>query len=1006
MNTKSFGSAAILAIVAGSALAAGDLQWRNADGVATFEQAHPRLAPAEMLNQLSGQAQHVIVRLADVPSAQQKAALADAGVRLLSPLGGSAYFASIAADMQPSRVIRAANFDSIDYISPAHRLDPRLADETAPAWALAGPKETAGSNPIIGVYVQFQQDVPLASAAAREVITENAGVIRDKVEAVNMFVVEMPFGNIAGLAEDDRVQWIEAPLPRFEGYNAENRARVQANEAQAAPYNLDGAGVTAYIYDAGSVLASHLDYSGRATVFDGSGVHYHSTHVGGTVGGDGSAIFNNRGMAPGVTILSSSFEYDGSGTFLYTNPGDLLADYTTAVGMGADVSNNSIGSNVAPNGFPCSYEGDYGLCAATIDAVVRGAAGGDIVIFWAAGNERGYGCGNTYNTSPPPGNNKNAITVGALNSNDDSMTSFSSWGPADDGRMRPVIAAPGCQVGGDGGVTSLNSTSNSSYTTLCGTSMASPTACGVGALVMQDFRANYPGRPDPSNQLMKAFFCHNSVDLGNTGPDNTYGYGSIRAVNIIDFERTGNFDEGSVDNGGIGTFTVDVNAGDPELKITLVWDDVPGTPNTIPSLVNDLDLVVVDPSGGRHYPWTVNPSSPGTPAVQTQEDHLNNIEQVQVANPQAGRWMVQVVGTTVPDGPQGFAITATPALGPGLLAVSLLSDVPDLLPPATTVPVEVSVMPGVDALVPGTVAMHYRLDGGTYTDVSMTDNGGGDFTSTVPGANCSQLIEFYVTAEGEQAGVVSVHSAADPFTVPIGEIETILIDNMETDMGWSVSGDATAGMWDRGVPVNCSSRGAPGSDADGSGQCWLTGNNTGSGGDCNSDVDNGTTYLTSPIYDLPDGGRVTYKYWFADIASGGINGDEWGVDYSTNGGSTWTRLRTVTSVSPSWRSDTIYVGDEMPAGSNLRFRFSANDVGTQNVIEAGLDDLQISRQFCNDVSCPADINGDGILDLVDVQAFIAGFLGHDPVADLVAPFGVWDLADVQAFTSSFIAGCP
>ena len=48
----------------------------------------------------------------------------------------------------------------------------------------------------------------------------------------------------------------------------------------------------------------------------------------------------------------------------------------------------------------------------------------------------------------------------------------------------------------------------------------------------------------------------------------------------------------------------------------------------------------------------------------------------------------------------------------------------------------------------------------------------------------------------------------------------------------------------------------------------------------------------------------------------------------------------------------------------------------------------------------------GILDLADVQAFVAGFLAQDQIADVTAPAGVWDLADVLAFVSSYNAGCP
>jgi opacity protein-like surface antigen len=55
--------------------------------------------------------------------------------------------------------------------------------------------------------------------------------------------------------------------------------------------------------------------------------------------------------------------------------------------------------------------------------------------------------------------------------------------------------------------------------------------------------------------------------------------------------------------------------------------------------------------------------------------------------------------------------------------------------------------------------------------------------------------------------------------------------------------------------------------------------------------------------------------------------------------------------------------------------------------------------------CPADLNGDTILDLADIQVFVTAFTSMDPIADLVAD-GIYDLADVTAFVTSFVAGCP
>lgn len=59
------------------------------------------------------------------------------------------------------------------------------------------------------------------------------------------------------------------------------------------------------------------------------------------------------------------------------------------------------------------------------------------------------------------------------------------------------------------------------------------------------------------------------------------------------------------------------------------------------------------------------------------------------------------------------------------------------------------------------------------------------------------------------------------------------------------------------------------------------------------------------------------------------------------------------------------------------------------------------------VPCPADLAAPiGVLDLTDIDAFIAAFTGSDPEADLAPPPDVLDLSDIDAFIGSFLAGCP
>jgi hypothetical protein len=301
-----------------------------------------------------------------------------------------------------------------------------------------------------------------------------------------------------------------------------------------------------------------------------------------------------------------------------------------------------------------------------IDAAVRGSLSGGVPyrIVWAAGNERqGSRCdvegyGDYYSTAPPAGA-KNHLAIGALNSNDDSMTSFSSWGPTDDGRLKPDFCAPGCQNGDDGGVTSCSSSGNTSYTVFCGTSMACPTTTGIVALMLQDYRVQFGG-PDPRNSTLKVLLAHTATDVLDDGPDYRSGYGSVRAPDAIDLMRTGFFSEKELGQGETQFFTAFVTPQDDELKVTLAWDDFEGTPNVTAALVNDLDLHVFSPSGVEHFPWTLNPLSPSAAAVRTGRDHVNNIEQVRVDSPEAGGWRIEVRGFNVPSGPQSFSICATP----------------------------------------------------------------------------------------------------------------------------------------------------------------------------------------------------------------------------------------------------------------------------------------------------------------------------------------------------------
>ena len=676
------GLASALALFAGTAVGADAqltprrsvIQWSNGlvDRVDPMSRAQVRQEAGRLAAR--AEARRVRITLDRPPTQADREKLAQAGVVLLSPLGGTSYFASV-GPRADAGAVAGLGVSSIGPIEAHRKMHADIIGGQVRSWTIVGPTpdklaaqyesgvitieelRKAEADPMVATVVMLHPDADLGADSQR-LADASGGQVVSRVRSINAVVLHAPASRVKALASDDAVMWVEPPLPAMQHLNAENRVLTGVNTVNSAPYGLDGSGVTVMVYDGGKV-ANHGDFAGRLTVgpTDTSGVSDHATHVAGTVGASGAGNANHRGMAPGVQIVSYGFEQPGGlqQGFLYTDPGDLEADYTAAIlQFGADISNNSIGTNTEPNGYPCEWQGNYGVTSALIDAIARGSTGSPFRIVWAAGNERqGSRCdvegfGDYYSSAPPSGA-KNHIGVGSVDSDTDLVSSFSSWGPVDDGRIKPDVSAPGCQSGGDGGVTSTGSSGG--YNSKCGTSMASPTVAGIAALILEQWRLTFPGEPDLRNSTLKAILANTAEDRGNLGPDYQYGYGSVRAVPAVDTVMAENVIEAQVSQGETYRFVVIVDPQDTELKVTIAWDDPSGVPNVNPVLVNDLDLRVTGPDGTVYFPWTLNPANPSAPAVRTVRDGVNNIEQVFVDNPLPGGYSVEVIGFNVAQGP-------------------------------------------------------------------------------------------------------------------------------------------------------------------------------------------------------------------------------------------------------------------------------------------------------------------------------------------------------------------
>ncbi|MCA9272164.1 MAG: hypothetical protein KDA31_03875 [Phycisphaerales bacterium] len=288
---------------------------------------------------------------------------------------------------------------------------------------------------------------------------------------------------------------------------------------------------------------------------------------------------------------------------------------------------------------------------------------------------------------------------------------------------------------------------------------------------------------------------------------------------------------------------------------------------------------------------------------------------------------------------------------------------------------------------------------GSFTEITATSMGNGMYGATLNAGDCDTTVEFYLQAMTTTGTVVDfpANGATVPIVADVTADMLVFSDNGETDPGWTVSGNATDGQWQRAIPANFG-RSDPTTDFDGSGRCWLTDN-----GESNSDVDGGVTILTSPVFDVSSGGTVNYAYWMNDETNTIGAEDYFRVEVSTDGGSNWSIARNYTT-SGSWRTDSIDIGSEFGNTSQLRIRFAAAENDPGDVLECAVDAISIVVPGECGTTCVADTNGDGILSPADFSAWVAAFNAMSPACDQNAD-GVCSPADFSAWVANYNAGC-
>jgi hypothetical protein len=382
---------------------------------------------------------------------------------------------------------------------------------------------------------------------------------------------------------------------------------------------LDGSGIVVSVKER-QFNPMDLDLLGRSipSSLAGADTSNHATEMATIIAGAGNSFITGKGVASHSKITSSSFAN------LFP---DTESDFTT---LNSYLQNHAYGTVV--ENFYGALANAYDLSANQDPKILHvfssGNSGASLAASGIYVNAPGY--------SNLTGNSKmakNALIVGSVDTTGNAI-SFSSRGPANDGRIKPELVA---------------------YST-AGTSNSAALVTGVAALLQQAYKSKTGLYPDAA--LLKAILINAADDAGPPGIDFITGFGNMNAYRSLNTLLENKYFESSISEGEIKSFDIVVPVNARNLKATLVWNDPAAPVNSSSTLINNLDLELMS-SGGIVRPWILdsspNQNSLGAPPTRG-VDNINNIEQVTQETPSPQTYQVRVSGISLASSSQKFFI--------------------------------------------------------------------------------------------------------------------------------------------------------------------------------------------------------------------------------------------------------------------------------------------------------------------------------------------------------------
>lgn len=562
----------------------------------------------------------LLIQFEQMPGETEKRALQAAGIDLLEYIPRNTYTATVKGVLT-QELLQRVKARAIVELAPEQKMTLPLVTGNIPAAALKSPG-------MVDVWISYPRTMTYEEVV-QALQSHQMDILPTPYNAYRIIAVRVVKEKLKELAALPFVEYVQ-PAPGGDvELNNKSRALSRANVLQSAlpgGRNLQGEGVTIGVGDNGNPL-QHIDFTGRLINRAAISTGDHGTHVTGIVGGAGIVQEKLSGYAPKGTIISQEFSSILAYAPAYVQDHNMV------------ITNNSYGNVVGD----CQAFGVYDLYSRILDEM--SLAYPHLQNVFAAGNNGATVCApyppNFHNVLGAYQSAKNVVSVGSQTELG-VVTAGSSKGPVNDGRIKPEIIAQGASV--------YSTIPTNAYGRMSGTSMAAPAVSGGLALLYQRYRQLH-ANADPVNGLMKALLCNGATDTGNPGPDYSYGFGQMNLLRSVKMLDNNNYIESTVNAAATNTHLITIPAGSniAQLKVMLYWNDAPAAMLASQTLINDLDLEVVDPASATHLPYLLDtvPANVGNNATRG-VDHFNNIEQVVIDNPGPGTYTFRVKGTNIP----------------------------------------------------------------------------------------------------------------------------------------------------------------------------------------------------------------------------------------------------------------------------------------------------------------------------------------------------------------------